>query len=780
MAKTSHKAEGSGVTAQGPKAKATGKRGVIAKTVGANIITGDNNSLLHIINHYYLDQAKEVPDSTGLHRQIGSYLTWLQDRSGTIELRGIKREGQQVVQLDLETVYVPLAARAGGTRQIRLDQVLGLGERLIITGGPGSGKTTVLLHLAWTLTTALLTDNPDLTRTKLGITSSLPLPIFVPLSAYAAYVRQLPSGAAAQQRALAAFISYYLIEKQSSFDLPDDFFQRLLRDGQAVILLLDGLDEVPDEAERVRVRQGIEDLVTGRGGMRVAVTCRTAAYRERTALGKGFREVQVLPLAGKHIEAMVWQAYSHIYRSDPATGRDKTEELLQGIRDLEVARRRRLGEEIERLVISPLLVRMLLIVHFSERRLPDQRAELYMKATDAMLLPEYAPDEEIADRLGRLVGGSREIHRDLVQHLAFELHSQGEIKGREITEDELRQVLSSDPAYAGLVNDFITLTRLRGTLLEERLGVYRFIHLAFQEYLVARYLAEVIRSVEEIAAFLETGRLLDSWWREPALLVAGYLSMTSPRTAQALLRRLVTSAGRPEIQLAAVEVAGMALLEWPSFGETLHWEVAERLAGLFKNSATNQIPLSQRLSAGRVWGLLGYPGLTTLPPLLTPVIEGEFLYGEKKEQRSVAPFQAGVYPVTNAQFAFFIEAGGYENSAWWSQAGCQERQRGGWNQPRFWQDTQYNGPNQPVVGVSWYEAEAFCQWLSETYGQSYRLPREAEWERLARGQDGREYPWGDKWHRELANTYGSGIGKRSSPVGLSWWGESHRGLRLCR
>jgi formylglycine-generating enzyme required for sulfatase activity len=55
----------------------------------------------------------------------------------------------------------------------------------------------------------------------------------------------------------------------------------------------------------------------------------------------------------------------------------------------------------------------------------------------------------------------------------------------------------------------------------------------------------------------------------------------------------------------------------------------------------------------------------------------------------------------------------------------------------------FNSPNQPVVGVSWYDALAFCNWLSETIGAKYLLSTEAQWEKAARGTDGRKYPWGN-------------------------------------
>jgi formylglycine-generating enzyme required for sulfatase activity len=115
------------------------------------------------------------------------------------------------------------------------------------------------------------------------------------------------------------------------------------------------------------------------------------------------------------------------------------------------------------------------------------------------------------------------------------------------------------------------------------------------------------------------------------------------------------------------------------------------------------------------------------------------------------------YPITNAQFAKFIEAGGYRERQWWTEAGWKAREEGWhydngwkpsgqpWTQPRFWTDAAWNGAAQPVVGVSWYEAVAFCQWLSETTGERITLPTEAQWQRAAQGDDGRAYPWSNDW-----------------------------------
>jgi hypothetical protein len=116
-----------------------------------------------------------------------------------------------------------------------------------------------------------------------------------------------------------------------------------------------------------------------------------------------------------------------------------------------------------------------------------------------------------------------------------------------------------------------------------------------------------------------------------------------------------------------------------------------------------------------------------------------------------APYKIGKYPVTNAQFKLFVDAEGYGERRWWTEAGWEERQKEGWTQPRYWRDSKWNGVEQPVVGVSWYETVAFCLWLSEVTGESIVLPTGYQWIYAAQGDDGRAYPWGNDWNCKKCN-----------------------------
>ncbi len=151
---------------------------------------------------------------------------------------------------------------------------------------------------------------------------------------------------------------------------------------------------------------------------------------------------------------------------------------------------------------------------------------------------------------------------------------------------------------------------------------------------------------------------------------------------------------------------------------------------------------------------------------MVEVPSGEFLYGDDKQTEKIEkPFLIDVYPVTNAQFAKFIKQGGYENEVYWSKEGWEWKRKSSIIEPRLWKDKKWNQPDYPVVGVSFYEAEAYAKWADK------RLPTEKEWERAARGTDGRIYPWGNEFDKDKCNSEESGIGKTTKvtkyPGGIS-------------
>jgi len=158
----------------------------------------------------------------------------------------------------------------------------------------------------------------------------------------------------------------------------------------------------------------------------------------------------------------------------------------------------------------------------------------------------------------------------------------------------------------------------------------------------------------------------------------------------------------------------------------------------------------------------------------------EAYVGKKGESKTfdVSEFALAKYPVTNAQFEPFLKAGGYDNQQWWTTDGWKYRQDKRWTQPRYWKDSKWNGATQPIVGVSWYEAVAYCHWLSHTTNTKIMLPTEQQWQRSAQGDDGRVYPWGNDWNGDLCNNDADdkGIGKTTPVTQYEGKGDSPFGV----
>jgi formylglycine-generating enzyme required for sulfatase activity len=157
-------------------------------------------------------------------------------------------------------------------------------------------------------------------------------------------------------------------------------------------------------------------------------------------------------------------------------------------------------------------------------------------------------------------------------------------------------------------------------------------------------------------------------------------------------------------------------------------------------------------------------GTDGLPDILwLPVEAGEFPMGSNaaSDEKPIHPvdldaFAIAKYPITNSQYACFVAATGRKPPKHWGGTTPPDELR-----------------THPVVRVSWEDAAAFCDWLSERCGARIRLPTEAEWEKAARGTDGRTYPWGTESDKiqTLCNMDETGIGG-TSPVGMFPAGES--------
>lgn len=143
---------------------------------------------------------------------------------------------------------------------------------------------------------------------------------------------------------------------------------------------------------------------------------------------------------------------------------------------------------------------------------------------------------------------------------------------------------------------------------------------------------------------------------------------------------------------------------------------------------------------------------------MVKVPKGSFLYGDQKMRETIDhDYWIDQYPVTNEKYRAFVEAGGYGNQQYWSDYGWNWKTENNIIGPAYWNDLKWNSEDCPVVGVSYYEAKAYARWAGK------RLPTEQEWEKAARSEDGRQYPWGKKFYKNRCNSSESEI-SHTTPV----------------
>jgi formylglycine-generating enzyme required for sulfatase activity/energy-coupling factor transporter ATP-binding protein EcfA2 len=767
-----------------------------------------------------------------LARLRADYLTYLRDAHQHLDFKGIPQVERVALQLPLDAVYVPLRARpempeadtwlrlAGRTwrgedpaslealavegrmRQVEpvfIEEALRRHPAIVVLGDPGAGKSTLLKVLA-----LALARQPD------G-----PLPILLPLNAYAEAL------ARGDVMTLQDFLPHYYATRQRKLADLAPLFDAALAGGQAVVLL-DGLDEV--QVNRPYLVGLVEDLVAdhipaGRprdedagAGNRVVVTSRIVGYREAPLTGQRWRTYTLVDFGREEITrfadrwCLAFEVAAHgdteVARAQATKERD---ELLTSIFA---------NPGIEQLASNPLLLTILALIKRQGVTLPEQRVELY-----ELYLKTLIHAWNKARALDRRPVGPELNYLDTVQvlsPLALWLRETNPTAGlvpRTDLEGWLTKYYQEEwgkPRGEALstARTFLESVRRYSNLLVERgKDHYGFLHLTFEEMLAAKGIAQKSQWGLDEALKIILEHLSDPAWHETILLAVGVWGIVQqqPRLSGEVLRRLCQQELPGAQRGQSVILAGEALLDVGEVGVGRAAAVSITQA-LVRTMQDRAVHPATRRRAGLLLGRLGWrpDDLDTF----VPIRPGPFLYGDEREKRNIHyRYWIGRYPVTNAQFARFVETDGYARREFWSDEGwawrtgeydsqapdylqswLKQRPPEKRDRPFWWGDPERANPIFPVVGVSWFEAQACANWLATwlveqtdlpadlraalSKGAVTRLPTEEEWERAVRGTDGRQYPWGDALDLTLLNCADAWAGQVLDDEGWEkWWRE---------
>ena len=843
----------------------SGDRSIAASHVKGDVLTGDNARTIKadVYNEYH---APAGDDPTDLRR---AYLERVMARAGFLSLAGIDprlaASNESDARLSLSAVYTALLTTTSdkygqikllperGEQRLSALHQLNRHSHLVLLGDPGSGKSTFANFVALCLAGDMLAQ-PQVNLTLL--TEPLPrddekenderqpwdhpplLPVPVVLRDFAA--RGLPPlGEPATAKHLYDFIVADLHSGAlAAYAKP--LTQTLLREGG--LLLLDGLDEVPEaDRRRVQMKQAITDFAATFKRCRILVTSRTYAYQQQAWRLPGFNETVLAPFSQGQIGRFVERWYAHMVH-------------LRGLAESDAQGRAALlkraifgSDRLRGLAERPLLLTLMASLHaWRGGNLPEKREELYADAVD-LLLDTWETRKVKRDAQGHIIETEpsltewlrvdRDAVRGLLNRLAFDAHSsQPDVVGTaDVSEGDLVSgLLRLSPQrdlHPGRLVDY--LNHRAGLLLPRGVGVYTFPHRTFQEYLAACHLTDADYP-DQIA---DLARRDPNRWREVALLAGAKAARGTASAIWSLVDALCYASPEDQAQTAPPQspkggkqsplslreragvrvptpdawgalLAGQALVETATLQpitDRNQPKVTRVRRWLVRILADNLLPAVERAAAGRALARLGddRPGVGLRPDGLPDIIwcdvpAGPFVRGSEKGHDNEKPpqtidlpsFKISRYPVTNVQYQAFVATGGYQAEWYWPEAkaegywqpdGFQGRYDGERRTGPVDYGQPFNLPNHPVVGVSWYEAIAFSRWLTDKIKEEavatepnvivrlivnkrwqITLPSENQWEKAARGPDGRDYPWGSGSDLEQANHTDTGLGTTSA------------------
>jgi len=706
---------------------------------------------------------------------------------------------------------MPLEREASKLLRLPLDQWATAANlpALVISGQPGSGKTVFLTRLAKTLALAHTEPQAVSPENMANLTQiqndrgQWPIPVLLEAK------QLVPQNAQADYNHLCQAVGEAVLEDVACM-------QSRLTHGR-YWLLLDALDEIASDDTRQQVLQLLKGFMARTPGCRMIITTRAARYTGVMPFGPEF---QVIELADMN------QAQRDVFCERFCETKGCSGAFLKrmqaALSDLE--QRHHGGESHEALTANPLLLTAACDIYHTEMAFPDGRADLCKQLIDYLCRKNLASDQAYGLHL------KKTDKMELLAHLALATQrANGPFLPVREACALVAQWIPSEEAWTHERRQraLTLLAQTTGLIYyvghEEEGPQIRFHHRLFREYLAACALAKGDHTIKElIHDLLAKDYLLQAYWHDVMVLLPDALGSRTRMIAMArALRELAEDQELIPRQGRLLALLGDMVLEHrltPSeLGDT---PLAPLISTRYGQHGTVW-PLSDRLPLLRVLGRLGDPRPDIKSQDYWIAIEaGSFTMGDDSSEREwekpahqvqlSQAFWMARYPVTNSEFAVFMEEGGYKNRAYWcdeSWAWLQcndDRKLKAWvkqndyrdwslewirpdEAPRFWCSQYFNAPNQPVVGVSWYETRAYARWLNTKLQEGtpplphriadVRLPTEAQWEKAAKGGAENDYPWGDSNpdSRDLANFSETKVG-RTTPIGCFPMGATPLGL----
>jgi formylglycine-generating enzyme required for sulfatase activity len=639
--------------------------------------------------------------------------------------------------------------------------------RMVLLGQPGAGKSTFAHELI-----ALICEGRPPRHVPAGF-----LPLLIVLRDLAPRLEKIEMSKLSADQQAEALVN--AVRDQVVADLPRcnaaEFAPGVLEalaEGPCV-LVLDGLDEVPADL-RLRVRQAVAALTERYPLERVLVTCRTRSYVGEAEL-PGFERYTLAPFDNEQITNFA-RAWYNAQATDAMEAERKAKSLAEAAQEPKTA-------ELAR---NPMLLTVMAIIHAQDVTLPKERVKLYKRAVE-ILLDRWQKHKEGEEALAAIIDPRK--MRPAMELLAYHAHRRkraappaeagdnGEMDlPRHLAEEALEDFLGE----AGKARQFLNYVDQRAGLLMGRGGditrptAYTFPHRTFQEYLAGCYLlTDTGRDLFDV--FFERAADGDLW-NLPVQFAAEELLYNEERNGERTLLYLADSLLQADLtgeqaQRAALWSGRMAALASRDLitrdkrgagGANYLQRLMPGLVSLLSSGLTPP----ERAEVGCALARLDDPRLEVLTVDAMQfyfVPAGPFWMGSNKEeikdveellsesprhQVKLPDYFIARYPVTNAQFAEFVEAGGYKEARYWREAQQAEIWREGivyidWSKKERDRPDDpgepFNLSNHPVVGVTWYEALAFTRWLTKRWqdrlpsGWEVRLPTEAQWEKAARG-----------------------------------------------